>query len=115
LGFKLLERVPVPLLPNDLCVVCHQPLEAVDPRRLDRVGIAESNAEQVEQLVKLGDFRSRHAATTLARSFVAGRSIAPPSPSLRPASRQEIVESKATTSVRSRANLAAKVPSVAPP
>jgi hypothetical protein len=60
LGLKLLERVPVPPLPNDLGMVCHQLLEAVNPRGVDRVGITESNAEQVEQLVERRDFRSRH-------------------------------------------------------
>jgi hypothetical protein len=47
LSFKLLERVPVPLTPDDLRMIGHQFLEAVNPGGVQGVGITETNAEQV--------------------------------------------------------------------
>jgi len=47
LSFKLLERMPVPLVTDDLCMIGHQFLEAVNPGGVHGVGITETNAEQV--------------------------------------------------------------------
>lgn len=47
LSFKLLERMPVPLLADEFRMTGHQLLEAVNPGGLHGVGITETNAEQV--------------------------------------------------------------------
>lgn len=65
LRIEIVKRLPVPLFADHVGLVGHKLLEAVELRGLKGVGVAKTNAKQIDQLVEARVLCGRHLAQSV--------------------------------------------------